>query len=93
MKILKFPTEKIFADAWSIANSALYQDSRRRYLSQPQSAYMTERYQEDLDRITQMLAEKLARWSDEHEGHWSQYIDGHPRYNRIQSILEKEITK
>jgi hypothetical protein len=33
MKILKFPTEKIFADAWSIANSKLYIEDRRRYRS------------------------------------------------------------
>jgi hypothetical protein len=89
MKILKFPTEKIFADAWSIANSVLYQDARRRYLSKPQSEYMTEKYQEDLDRITQMLADKLARWSKDHQGSWSQYIDGHPRYASIQRILEQ----
>lgn len=87
MKILKFPTEKIFADAWSIANSVLYQDARRRYLSKPQSPYMTEKYQEDLDRITKMLEDKLARWSKEHKGSWEQYIDGHPRYDRIQTIL------
>jgi hypothetical protein len=89
MKILKFPTEKIFADAWSIANSKLYIEDRRRYRSKMNtSLYMFARYGEDIERVEKMLAEKLDRWAKEHEGSWTQFIDGHPRYDRIQQYLE-----
>jgi hypothetical protein len=88
MKILKFPTEKIFADAWSIANSKLYVEDRRRYRSRIDSSfYMFTKYTEDIERVEKLLAEKLDRWANEHAGSWEQYIDGHPRYDRIQDYL------
>ena len=89
MKILKFPTEKIFADAWSIANSLLYIEDRRVYRSRmDNSLYMFTKYGEDIERVEKMLAEKLDRWAKEHQGSWTQYITDHPRYNRIQRYLE-----
>lgn len=89
MKIREFPTEKIFADAWSIANSVLYVNDRRRYRSRiDPSFYMFQKYTEDIERVEKILAEKLDRWATEHKGSWSQYIDGHPRYDRIQKYLE-----
>ena len=90
MKILKFPTEKVFADAWSIANSKLYVDDRRRF-RETSSSYMFHQYTEDILRVEKMLEEKLDLWATEHEGSWEQYLDGHPRYDRIQSILEREM--
>jgi hypothetical protein len=49
---------------------------------------MFQKYTEDIERVEKILAEKLDRWATEHKGSWSQYIDGHPRYDRIQKYLE-----
>jgi hypothetical protein len=86
MKILKFPTEKIYADAWSIANSKLYVDDRRRF-RETASSYMFHKYTEDILRVERLLTQKLDRWATEHDGSWDQYLDGHPRYDRIQQIM------
>jgi hypothetical protein len=89
MKVKHFPTEKIFADAWSIANSKLYIEDRRRYRSRMDtSLYMFAKYGEDIERVEKLLADKLDRWAKEHKGSWTQYIADHPRNNRIEEYLE-----
>jgi hypothetical protein len=93
MRIIKRPTEKIFDDAWYIADAMIRKADNEIFLCRAKSAYAIQNHTELIAVNTRTIAERLDRWATEHGGPWQRYLDGYPRYDRIQSILEREITK
>ena len=88
MKFLRRPTEKIRDDAWYIADSMIRVADNEIFLSRSTSPYKIKMYTEAIQRSQLIQADRLDRWATEHEGLWTQYLDGHPNYNQIQKILE-----
>jgi hypothetical protein len=88
MKFLRRPTEKIRDDAWHIADSMIQVADNKIFLSRSTSAYKIKLHTGLIEINEKLIADRLDRWAGEHQGLWTQYLDGHPRYNQIQKILE-----
>ena len=90
MKFLRRPTEKIRDDAWSIADSMIQVADNKIFLSRSTSAYKIKLHTELIEINEKLIADRLDRWSNEHEGLWTQYLDGYHRYNQIERILNND---
>jgi len=93
MRFIKRPTEKIFDDAWNIADSMIQKADNEVFLARAKSEYKIRLHTELSGVNTRLIAERLDRWATEHDGPWQRYLDSYPRYNQIQAILERENTK
>jgi hypothetical protein len=89
MRIRKTPTEPIFYDAWVIADNVLYKNDREVFLTWRNSPYKTQMLLEDLKRAEDLIEKRTAEWTANYgtEKSWTQYLDGHPRYEKLDTLL------
>jgi hypothetical protein len=89
MRIRKTPTTPIFKDAWDIASVILYKQDKEIFLTWRNNPYKTQMLLEDIERAENLIQERTAAWVANYgtEKSWTQYLDGHPSYDKIQSLL------
>jgi len=88
MRIQKTPTEPIFYDAWNIASVILYKAERETFLTWRNNPYKTQMLLEDVKRAEDLIQKRTAEWTANYgtEKSWKQYLDGHPSYEKLQSL-------
>jgi len=97
MRYIQRPKEAIKDDAYSIADAMIYRNDQDRRLVQARTKYgiMSDKVQElsnDICRLDMLIKDRELRWIENYgfSMQWFQYLDGHPRYDSIQKILEVE---
>jgi hypothetical protein len=95
LQYIKRPSTAIQDDAYSIADAMLYRHDQDRRLIQSRIKYgiMSDKVQQlsnDICRLDRLIQQRELRWIENYgfSMQWFQYLDGHPRYNSIQKILE-----
>jgi len=89
MRISKTPTEPIFYDAWSIAHAYLTKNDAEVFLTGKNSEYKTQMLKMQVEICEGLIQERTAAWFENYgtEKSWKQYLDGHPRYEKLETLL------
>lgn len=89
MRVQKTPTEPIFYDAWSIAHAYLTKDDVEVFLTRKNSEYKTKMLEMQKGILEGLIEERTAAWFENYgtEKSWKQCLDGHPRYNKLETLL------
>ncbi|CAB4154265.1 hypothetical protein UFOVP631_26 [uncultured Caudovirales phage] len=95
MQYIKRPSTAIQDDAYSIADAMIYRHDQNTRLSRAMQTHglMSDKVQQlsnDICRLDGLIQDRELRWIENYgfSMQWFQYLDGHPRYNSIQKILE-----
>jgi len=84
------PTEPIFYDAWMIARCIVYKAEQEIFLFGANSDYKVKMHSENIKRAEGLIQQRTADWIANYgtEMTWNQYIDGCPRQDYLERILE-----